>query len=84
MEASVDISKLVQQVASPALHRTLLGQFAGPYSLGVGKDDASKAVLILSVPSSASQSFPALVTVDGEAVPVQIQRDFQPPLPFSR
>lgn len=79
----MDILRLVEQVSSPALHRTLLGGFSGPYSLGVGRDAASEAVLILSVPSSVKQAFPARVTVAGESVPVQVQHDFKAPVPLS-
>lgn len=79
----MDISNLVEQVSSPALHRYLLGGFAGPYSLGVGRDAALEPVLILSVPSSSQQSFPTQVTIGGELVAVQVHHDFKTPVPFS-
>ncbi len=80
----MDETRLVEQVSSPALHRALLGQFSGPYSLGVGHDAARQAVLVLCVPSTAQQAFPSQVTVAGESVPVRVQRDFQPPVPLPR
>lgn len=77
----MDEQRLAAEVESPALHRTLLQGFDGPYSLGVGRDGASaQAVLLLMVPKFATQAFPARVTIDGESVPVVVQRDFQQPV----
>lgn len=47
----MDAARLAAEVERPALHRTVLGRFKGPYSLGGGRDDASaEPVLLLMVP----------------------------------
>jgi hypothetical protein len=79
----MDVKKLVTEIETPNLHQTLLGDFEGPYSLGVGRDKASsKPVLMLLVPPDAMQAFPEYVTVAGESVPVVVQRTFKPPVPL--
>lgn len=79
----MDITRLVAEVDQPSLHRALLGAFQGPYSLGVGQDEvSSQAILLLSVPADASESFPTRVEVGGECVPVVVQRDFKVPVPL--
>jgi hypothetical protein len=80
----MDIKRLMAEVNSPALHRTVLKGFKGPYSLGIGRDEASsEAVLLLMVPKEANQAFPGEVTVDGEPVAVVVRRDFQGPVPYA-
>jgi hypothetical protein len=79
----MDVAKLVSEVDSPNLHQALLGDFEGPYSLGVRRDkDSAKAVLLLMVPPDIVQAFPAHVTVAGEKVPVEVQRTFRHPAPL--
>jgi len=79
----MDLMRLVAEVDSPTLHRKLLGDFCGPYSLGVGRDEASaRPVLLLMVPPGVAKTFPSTVLVAGEPVQVVVQRDFQPPVPF--
>lgn len=79
----MDATKLVGHLDSPAIHRAILGDFKGPYSLGVGKDPvSSEATLVLTVPSGTFQIFPERVAVGGEPVPVIVQRDFRPPVPL--
>lgn len=80
----MEMSRLMAQVDNPSLHRTILSGFAGPYSLGVGKEPAtSEPVLILVVPSEAKQAFPGSVTVAGDTVRVLVQRSAMPPVPFA-
>lgn len=77
----MDAEQLIEQIASPALHRSLLGKFSGPYSLGVGQDDAgTKPVLVLMVPHGEARSFPSSVSVAGELVDVVVRRDFDVPV----
>lgn len=79
----MDVEKLVSEVDSPNLHQALLGNFDGPYSLGVRRDkDSEKAVLLLMVPADIVQAFPAHVTVAGEQVSVEVQRTFKQPAPL--
>jgi hypothetical protein len=83
MEAGMDEQRLAAEVESPALHRTLLRGFNGPYSLGVGRDEVSaEPVLVLMVPPSVTQAFPARVSVAGESVHVVVQRKFKQPVAF--
>jgi hypothetical protein len=80
----VDVTRLAAQVDNPVLHRTILGGFQGPYSLGVGKDNvSSETVLVLMVPNGVTQNFPTKVAISGESIPVVVRRNLQPPVPFS-
>lgn len=80
----MDAARLAAEVERPALHRTVLGRFRGPYSLGVGRDEGSAGpVLLLMVPEDVKQPFPAAVTVAGESVPVVVRRDFKAPVPLA-
>lgn len=79
----MDVAKLVSEVDNPHLHQVLLGNFEGPYSLGVTRDKGSaNAVLLLMVPPDIVESFPSHVTVAGERVPVEVQRTFRQPAPL--
>ena len=81
----MDISRLMEQVDQPSLHRTVLKGFSGPYSLGVGKaQNSDQAVLILMVPASAREAFPSQVKIGNDSVEVVVKHDFQQPVPFSR
>lgn len=79
----MDVTQLVAEVDSPRLHQIVLGDFEGPYSLGVGRDKTSLSpVLVLLVPPEALQAFPEQVDVAGEAVPVVVQRTFKQAVPL--
>lgn len=81
----MDERRLAAEVERPALHRTLLRGFDGPYSLGVGRDDVSAApVLVLMVPAEVTQAFPTRITVAGESVSVVVQRKLKQPVAFRR
>jgi hypothetical protein len=80
----MDISRLIEQINQPSLHRTVLKGFSGPYSLGVGKaKNSDQGVLILMVPSSAREAFPTRVKIGNDSVEVVVKHDFQQPVPFS-
>lgn len=80
----MDVTKLVAEVDSPKLHQSVLGDFEGPYSLGVGRDKTSLTpVLLLLVPPDALQAFPEQVKVGGETVPVVVQRTFKQAVPLN-
>ena len=79
----MDVTQLVAEMDSPKLHQSVLGDFDGPYSLGVGRDKTSlNPVLLLLVPPEARQAFPEQVTVAGEAVPVVVHRTFKQAVPL--
>ena len=70
---------------SSVLHRTVLDGFGGPYSLGIGKDQASSAaVLVLMVPDGVVRNFPTEVQLNAEPVKVMVQRGFRAPSPLQQ
>ncbi len=73
----MDTLTLSKHMTSPALHQNVLGNFNGPYSLGIGKDPVSAlAILVLMVPDGVTQAFPDDVIVDAERVKVVVRGGF--------
>lgn len=79
----MDITRLAALLDNPVLHQTILGDFKGPYSLGVGKDNvSSEPVLVLMVPNGVTQNFPTNVAISGKSISVEVRRNLQLPVPF--
>ena len=75
-----DLGRLVERAST---HRKVLCGYSGPYALGLGYDDADEPVLRLSVPTAATEEFPAYVTLVGKRVRVEVRTNWKPPLPLS-
>lgn len=75
--------RLAELVESPEVHQTLLGDYAGAYSIGVTADpaDASRPAIRVRVQDENAQ-IPSEIVLDGEAVPVVAHRDFVAPRPL--
>ena len=75
-----DRGRLVERAST---HRKVLCGHSGPCAFGVGYDDAGEPVLRLSVPTAAAEEFPALVTLVGKRVRVEVQTNWKPPVPLT-
>jgi len=78
----VNLKSLQGLMNSPDVHRAVLCDYAGPYSLGIGQDKDNEPVLILQVPDASLQNFPSEISVRGETVPVVVKSGFQLPVPL--
>jgi hypothetical protein len=79
----MDIETLQGMVNRPDVHRTLVSDYTGPYSLGVGQDRTTKQpILVLQVPDASVQHFPSQIKLRGEIVPVVVRSGFRPPVPL--
>jgi hypothetical protein len=79
----VDLKSLQGLVNRPDIHRAVLSNYDGPYSLGIGQDkDSQDPVLVLQVPDASIQHFPTEISVRGESVPVVVKSGFQIPVPL--
>jgi hypothetical protein len=79
-DPKVSEEQLSQLASAPWLHRQLLGDYSGPYSLGVGLDETGHSVFLLRV-DSTELTVPATVVVQGIPVPVVVRRQFKAPVP---
>ena len=81
----MDVNRLAQLIEDPEVHRRVLGQYRGPYALGVTQlpsDRGNDAALSLSVEGKDSDQFPAEIEVDGERVPVVVNPRWTVPQPL--
>ncbi len=79
----MEANALQTYLGQPDVHRTILGGYSGPYSLGIGRDPRhSQPVLILQVISASQQRFPTEVLLGGEVIPIIVRTDFVPPRPL--
>jgi len=76
--------RLAELVESPQVQRTLLGGYAGAYSIGVTSDpvDSGRPAIRVRVEDS-SHEVPSEILLDGEAVPVVSHQDFIRPKPLA-
>ncbi len=79
----MDLKYLQGLVNRPDIHRAVLSNYVGPYSLGIGqgKDDQD-LVLVLEVPDARVHHFPSEIDVLGQSVPVVVKSGFQVPVPL--
>lgn len=77
--------RLAELVESPQVQRTLLGGYAGAYSIGVTSDpvDAGRPAIRVRVEDSTHE-IPPEILLDGEAVHVVSHQDFIRPKPLPR
>ncbi|MET0754021.1 MAG: hypothetical protein ABWZ66_11630 [Pyrinomonadaceae bacterium] len=79
------VERLSKFVEKPEIHRKVLGEYRGGYALGVTEAPGNrKAALSLSVEGDDIAKFPREVEIDGESVPVIIQRNWTVPRPLKK
>ncbi len=79
----MDIDLLQSQLEQAELHLKILSGYKGAYSLGIGSDPRfDEPVLILQVENADKKSFPTVVNLGGEKVPVIINDCFHSPVPY--
>jgi hypothetical protein len=75
----MDYEKLKKSLGDRKLHASILGNYRGPYSLGIVMNGET-ATLRLRVEAEASpKNFPHHVNVHGEKVPLTVVSDFKRP-----
>ncbi|HEY7424904.1 MAG TPA: hypothetical protein VH682_11800 [Gemmataceae bacterium] len=75
----MDAKQLMSWVEEPETHQKIVGDYDGPYALGVS--DAPPAFL-LRVESDDVSGFPTKVNLHGVDVPVIVRGHFVPPVPL--
>ena len=78
----MDVERLARHVEKPSLHRRLLGDYDGPYALGVTRQDDGSAALSLSVASRSTKGFPKDVEIEGERIRVLVHPNWKAPTPL--
>jgi hypothetical protein len=78
----VDASELAPLLERSETHRLILGDYKGPYALGVGRDPDNPGAygFILKVPTE--EGWPRSVTINGQRIPIHVQGGFQPVTPL--
>ena len=82
MSAGRTIEKLAELAARPEVHRRLLGDYRGPYSLGVTRvplEDGEPALLLRVASEDLAQQIPRELDIDGDTVPVVVDGKFRAP-----
>jgi hypothetical protein len=73
-------SELAVALEEPELHRKLLVGYSGPYALGITKSAINdEPVLLLRVGADAPLNIPEIIEVNGQQVPVIIEKGFISP-----
>jgi len=73
-------AELAAALESPELHRKLLGGYRGPYALGITKSpNQDEPALLLRVGVDAPEEMLQTIEVNGEQVPVIIEKGFGAP-----
>jgi hypothetical protein len=78
-------SKTLQESLSAAdVHRRIVGDFRGAYSLGISRfpGDESGPALILRVATDDVSNFPDHIEIAGETIPIDVRANFRPPVPL--
>jgi hypothetical protein len=75
----MDAKQLMSWAEEPGTHQKIVGDYDGPYSLGV--TDNPPAFLLRVVPGEVD-NFPAKVNIHGVEVPVVVHGSFVPPVPL--
>ena len=81
----MDANRLAELIEEPDVHRKVLGQYRGPYALGVTQvsgGGSKDAALTLSVEGQDSDKFPSEIELDGERVPVVVNSGWTVPKPL--
>ena len=77
----MDEAELARALENPAIHRQLVGDYNGAYSLGVTRGVDNALALALDLDDD-KRKIPATVTINGRAVRVIVHRKFRPPVPL--
>jgi hypothetical protein len=80
----VDITTLQVRLEDRDVQQNILGNYRGPYSLGVTKSSqpGEKFAVRLRVVGPVADKLPNVVTIDGEKISVIATDDFQAPRPL--
>lgn len=73
--------QLAAALQRPEVHRKLLGNYRGPYSLGVTRAHG-RAALLLRVEDEVPEHMPSEIVIDGEPVSVIVHGGFRAPRAF--
>lgn len=76
--------ELADLLDRPETHRTILGGYQGPYSLGVTRspDPGGGFCFLLRVADQDPGRFPRVVEIDGCQIPVIVKLNFIKPKPL--
>lgn len=78
----MDVESLSALTEERTLHRSVVGNYAGPYALGVTLLPNRKAALLLSIPETQHDLFPKTIDVQGEPIEVIVETEWTPPKPL--
>jgi hypothetical protein len=75
----MDISELAALLERGETHRLILGDYKGPYALGIGRDpnNANGYGFVLKVPDA--KGWPRSVVIEGQRIPIVVQGGFKAP-----
>jgi hypothetical protein len=74
----MNLKQLSEFVKRHQTHVDLLGDYVGPYSLGIGKS-AGQLALVLHLEDNAGLELPPTITVGSEEVPLVVKHGFHVP-----
>ena len=80
----MDAKKLATFVERADVHQRILGDYSGPYSLGIARlpDHPSELILRVRVQAEDLNYFPRTIALDGELVQIVVEGGFQVPTPL--
>lgn len=80
----MEMHRLAGLVEHPEVHRRLLGEYDGSYSLGVTTSPTASAnpAIRVRVEGTDDLNIPSEIILDGEPVPVLVETRFVPPRPL--
>jgi hypothetical protein len=82
-KSSMASANLADLLDRPDVHRMLVGDYAGPYSLGVTELSGPSKIPALRLRFQGDPvHVPSCITVDGRNIPIVVEGGFSAPTPF--
>lgn len=80
----MDVQRLARIIERPEIHRRLLGNFSGAYSMGVTADPdrPDRPAVRIRIQGDEAPAIPSELFVEGESVNVIVSPRFTPPTPL--
>lgn len=86
LEKTMTQNHLVELIKRPEVQRMILRDYEGAYSIGLTLNPAnrSEVAVRVRVERDNANEIPAEIVLEGEAIPVIVNTDFQTPVPLPK
>ncbi|MDQ3685180.1 MAG: hypothetical protein M3430_06195 [Acidobacteriota bacterium] len=81
----MDLPRLANLIERPEVHRTILGDYEGGYSLGLtlNPEDHNELVIRVRIEGEDDSRIPSKIVLEGETIPIIVNKKFKVPKPLT-